>query len=77
MGKGGWNALGDWDWHIYAMCTCSHSWPTAAHQARLSMGSSQQEYWSGWPCSPPGDLSDIRIEPASPASLHCRWILCH
>ena len=27
---------------------------TAAHQAPLSMGFSRQEYWSGWPCPPPG-----------------------
>ena len=26
-----------------------------------------QEYWSGWPCLPPGDLPDPRIEPGSPA----------
>ena len=29
---------------------------TAAHQAPLSMGFSRQEYWSGMPCPPPGDL---------------------
>ena len=27
----------------------------------------RQEYWSGLPCPPPGDLSDPGIEPASPA----------
>ena len=27
-----------------------------AHQAPLSMGFSRQEYWSGLPCSPPGDF---------------------
>ena len=27
---------------------------------------SRQEYWSGWPCSPPGDLPDPGIEPLSP-----------
>ena len=26
-----------------------------------------QEYWSGWPCPPPGDLSNPGIEPRSPA----------
>ena len=31
------------------------------------MGFSRQEYWSGLPCSPPGDLPDPGIEPASPA----------
>ena len=31
---------------------------TLAHQAPLSMGFSRQEYWSGLPCPPPGDLPD-------------------
>ena len=31
------------------------------------MGFSRQEYWSGWLCPPPGDLSDLGIEPGSPA----------
>ena len=29
------------------------------------MGFSRQEYWSGLPCPPPGDLPDPGIEPAS------------
>ena len=29
---------------------------TLAHQAPPSMGFSRQEYWSGLPCHPPGDL---------------------
>ena len=29
------------------------------------MGFSRQEYWSGLPCSPPGDLSNPGIKPAS------------
>ena len=36
-----------------------------AHQAPLSMGFSRQEYWSGLPCPPAGDLPDPGIEPAS------------
>ena len=36
-------------------------------QAPLSIGLSQQEYWSGLPCPPPGHLPDPGIEPASPA----------
>ena len=36
-----------------------------AHQTLLSMGFSRQEYWSGLPCSPPGDLPDPEIEPVS------------
>ena len=38
---------------------------TVAHQAPLSMGFSRQEYWSGLPCSPPGDLPNLGIEPSS------------
>ena len=40
---------------------------TIAHQAPLSMGFSRQEYWSGLPCLPPGDLPEPGIEPGSPA----------
>ena len=36
---------------------------TVAHQAPLSMEFSRQEYWSGFPCLPPGDLPDQEIEP--------------
>ena len=32
------------------------------------MGFSKQEYWSGLPFPPPGDLPDPGIEPVSPAS---------
>ena len=39
---------------------------TVAHQAPLSMGFSRQEYWSGSPFPPPGDLPDPGIEPGSP-----------
>ena len=39
-----------------------------ALQAPLSMGFSRQEYWSGLPCLPPGDLPDPGIEPASPVA---------
>ena len=38
---------------------------TVAHQAPLSMGSSRQEYWSGLPCPPPGDIPNLGIEPMS------------
>ena len=31
------------------------------------MGFSRQEYWSGLPCPPPGDLPNPGIEPTSPA----------
>ena len=62
------------------MCACALScfscfrllatlW-TVACQAPLSLGSSRQEYWSGLPCPPPGDLPDPGTElepPKSPA----------
>ena len=51
---------------------------TVAHQAPLSMGFSRQEYWSGLPCPPPGDLPEPEIEPVSLMSLvSCigRWVL--
>ena len=38
---------------------------TVAHQAPLSMVFPRQEYWSGLPFSPPGDLPDPGIEPVS------------
>ena len=40
---------------------------TVACQDPLSLGFSRQEYWSGLPCSSPGDLPDPGIEPESPA----------
>ena len=36
----------------------SDSLQTVAHQGPLSAGFSRQEYWSGLPCPPPGDLPD-------------------
>ena len=50
----------------------SHVWLfatpcTVAHQVPLFMGFSRQEYWSGLPCPPPGDLPDPGIKPRSPA----------
>ena len=40
---------------------------TVACQAPLSMGFPRQEYWSGLPFSPPGDLPNSGIESVSPA----------
>ena len=60
-------------WRVCVLSPFSHVqlivtlW-TAAHQALLSMGFSRQEYWSGLPCSPLGDLPNPGIEPASPMS---------
>ena len=55
---------GDWLTSLSAQ-SLSHSrlfatpW-TVSHQAPLSMGFSRQEYWSGLPFPPPGDLPNLR-----------------
>ena len=66
-----------------SMYTCSHvygdgglaaklcptletSW-TVARQAPLSVGFPRQEYWSGLSFPFPGDLTNLRIKPMSPA----------
>ena len=41
-------------------------WPHGPHQALCPWGFSRQEYWSGLPCPPPGDLPYPGIEPRSP-----------
>ena len=48
---------------------------TVAHLARLSMGFSRQEHWSGLPCPTPEDLPNPGIEPTSLHLLHGRGIL--
>ena len=62
---------------IMCMCVCvcevasvvsdSATIWTVAHQAPLSVGFSGQEYWSGLPFPPSGDLSDPGIKPSLPA----------
>ena len=68
------------------VCVCvshfSHVWLfetlwTVAHQAPLPMGFSRQEYWSGLPCPPPGDLPDQGIKPVSHVSCIGRHVLYH
>ena len=41
---------------------------TIVHQASASIGFSRQEYWSGLPFLPPGNLLDTGMELSSPAS---------
>ena len=48
-----------------------------AHQAPLSMRFSKLEYWSAWPCPPPGDLPDPGIEPMSPTLQADSLLLSH
>ena len=47
--------------HIHLFATL---W-TVARKAPLSMEFFRQEYWSGLPCPPPGDLPDAGMEPTS------------
>ena len=47
----------------FSRVQCFETLWTVAHQAPLSMGFSRQEYWSGLPCPPPGDLLNRGIEP--------------
>ena len=47
---------------------------TVACQASLSMEFSRQEYWSGLPFPPPGDLLTQGL---NLGLLHCRWVLYH
>ena len=54
-------------WCDRHICWCASPW-TVAHQLLLSMEFSRQEYWSGLPFPPPGDLPDPRIKPTSPVS---------
>ena len=51
-------------WCVYWVVSNS-LWPQA-RQAPLSKRFSRQGYWSGLPCSPPGDLPHPGIEPTSP-----------
>ena len=57
-----------WCLVIQLCLTLATPW-TAARQAPLSMGFSRQEYRSGLPFPPPGDLPDPGIKAASAACL--------
>ena len=53
---------------------------TVAHQVPLSMGFHRQEYWSGLPFPPPGDLPNPGIELCLLCLLHWQidsFPLCH
>ena len=62
-----------WNWKVKVKslsCVQLSATPwTAAFQAPPSVGFSRQEYWSGLPCPPPGDLPNPGIESGSPALL--------
>ena len=58
------------------LCACSvmsnslQLW-SVTHQAPLSMEFPRQEYWSGLPFPPSGDLLNPGIEPMSPVCISC------
>ena len=62
---------------LNARLVVSNSYTMDACQAPLSMGFPRQEYWSGLPFPPLGNLPDPGIEPAFPAlqadSLPGKW----
>ena len=62
--------IGIYVWVLSHVWLFSTPW-TVVCQAPLSMGFSRQDYWSGLPCPPPGDLSDTGIEPSFNC-LQCR-----
>ena len=63
-------SLTQWTLAVLSHSVVSSSWqPHGLQPTRppLSMGFSRQEYWSGLPCPPPGDLPNPGIKPKSPA----------
>ena len=50
---------------------------TVPCQAPQSMGFSREEYWSGMPCAPPGDLPHPGIKPRSPVLQVDSLLLSH
>ena len=65
---------------IYVMLSCVQLFVTlctVAHQSPLSMGFPRQEYWSGLPFTPPGDLPDPKMEAISPITcIAGRFSIC-
>ena len=51
--------------HFSHVCLLAILW-TIAHKAPLSIGCSRQDYWSGFPCPPPGDLPYPEVKHKSP-----------
>ena len=58
---------------VTQLCPTVTPW-TVAHLAFLSMGFSRQEYWSGLPCSLPGDPLNSETEPRFP-TLQADYLL--
>ena len=69
-------------WAFLRVCMLHHGWLfatlwTVAYQPLLPMGFSGQEYWSGLPCTPPGDLPNPWLNLHLLWVLHCKSILYH
>ena len=54
------------EYYVFKVSSVITPW-TAARLVPLSTGFSRQEYWSGWPCPPPGDLPNPGRSLRSPA----------
>ena len=57
-----------WAWVLSRVQLFATLWIVARH-APLSVGFFKQEYWSGVPFPPPGDLPDSGMKSGSPVSL--------
>ena len=62
-----------WAYLCMRVCSVASSslqsyWLQPARLLYPCMGFSRQEYWSGLPCPPPGDLPDLGIESMTPGS---------
>ena len=60
--------IDDWESESRSVVSSSATPWTVTRQAPLSMGFSRQEYWSGLPFPPPGDLPNPGIKPMTPVS---------
>ena len=62
--------------HLNPVGLFANPW-TVACQAPLPLEFSRQEYWSGLPCPPPGDLPDPGIKPRTQGSNPALLCLLH
>ena len=65
---------------VFSCSVVSNSlWPHGLQASRLlcPWRFSRKEYWSGFPCPPPGDFPNPGIEPRSPTCRPIPYWLCH
>ena len=53
-------------WHFKKLLADSLLSEPPGKPQKILWGFFRQEYWSGLPCSPPGDLPNLDMEPRSP-----------